>query len=68
MTEKDAVLDAEHDDDYTRLPGLFRRWEIEAALKAGMDFHLEEAGYASDGSVLYVVFTREPRPNTEIKR
>ena len=65
MTEKDAVLDAEHDDDYTRLPGLFRRWEIEAALKARMDFHLEEAGTASDGAQLYVVFTREPRREIE---
>ena len=38
------------DPEFIRLPGLFRRWEIEQVLEPGSDFHLEEAGDASDGS------------------
>ena len=37
------------DDDFVRLPGLFRRWEIEQVVDPGVDFHLEEAGEADAG-------------------
>ena len=47
------------DDDFVRLPGLFRRWEIEQVIDAGADFHLEEAGEASDGTPLFAVYRRE---------
>lgn len=47
------------DDDFVRLPGLFRRWEIEQVVDAGADFHLEEAGDASDGTPLFAVYRRE---------
>lgn len=46
--------------DFLRIPGLFRRWEIEQVLEAGADFHLEEAGTSSDGTPLYAVFRRQP--------
>ncbi|MFZ5442345.1 MAG: hypothetical protein ACOZQL_20215 [Myxococcota bacterium] len=42
-----------------RLPGLFRRWEIEQVVDPGADFHLEEAGDASDGTPLFAVYRRE---------
>ena len=48
------------EDDYVRLPGLFRRWEIEQVLEPGLDFHLEEAGEASDGTPLFAVYRRDP--------
>jgi hypothetical protein len=44
------------DDDFVRLPGLFRRWEIEQVVDPGADFHLEEAGDASDGTPLFAVY------------
>jgi len=47
-------------DEFVRLPGLFRRWEIEQVLEPGVDFHLEEAGEASDGTPLFAVYRREP--------
>jgi hypothetical protein len=31
-------------EDFVRLPGLYRRWELEQVVDAGADFHLEEAG------------------------
>jgi hypothetical protein len=46
--------------DFLRVPGLFRRWEIEQILVPGADFHLEEAGAASDGTPLYAVYRRQP--------
>ena len=45
-------------DELLRLPGLFRRWEIEQVVEAGSDFHLEEAGCASDGTPLFAVYQR----------
>lgn len=55
------------DEDFVRLPGLFRRWEIEQVVDPGADFHLEEAGNASDGTPLLAVYRRErttPNRNT----
>lgn len=46
--------------EFLRIPGLFRRWEIEQILEPGADFHLEEAGAAADGTPLYAVFRRLP--------
>lgn len=59
------------DDQFVRLPGLFRRWEIEQVIDPGADFHLEEAGEASDGTPLFAVYRRErttsstPNPKKE---
>jgi len=47
-------------EGFVRLPGLFRRWELEQVLEPGIDFHLEEAGEASDGTPLLAVYRREP--------
>lgn len=55
------------DEAFVRLPGLFRRWEIEQVVDPGADFHLEEAGDASDGTPLFAVYRRErttPNRNT----
>ena len=64
MTEQKArAVPATRPDEFVRLPGLFRRWEIERVLEAGQDFHIEEAGTASDGTPLFAVYRREPNPN-----
>jgi hypothetical protein len=47
------------DEDFIRLPGLFRRWEIEQVVEPGADFHLEDAGDAADGTPLFAVYRRE---------
>jgi len=41
------------------VPGLFRRWEISDVVEPGDDFHLEEAGTASDGTPLFALYRRE---------
>lgn len=48
------------DDEFVRLPGLYRRWEFERVIEPGRDLHIEEAGAASDGTPLFAVYEREP--------
>ena len=48
-------------EDFIRLPGLFRRWEIEQVVETGADFHIEEAGHTADGTPLWAVY-RRPHP------
>jgi hypothetical protein len=59
MNHAQPITGPTDDDDFVRLPGLFRRWEIEQVVAAGTDFHLEEAGDASDGTPLFAVYRRE---------
>jgi len=47
------------DEDFIRLPGLYRRWELGDVLDIGSDFHLEDAGDAADGTQLIAVYRRE---------
>ncbi|WNG39320.1 hypothetical protein F0U61_40890 [Archangium violaceum] len=60
------MMDCEHEsrepDDFIRLPGLFRRWEIDQVADPEADFHLEEAGATSDGTQLFAVYRRERAP------
>lgn len=63
------------DEDFIRLPGLFRRWELNDVIDVGADFHLEDAGEAADGTQLIAIYRRErrstpndrsnPNPNTK---
>lgn len=48
-------------DDFIRLPGLFRRWELEDMLEVGTDFHLEDAGETADGTQLLAIYSRPAR-------
>ena len=49
---------ATNPDTFERLPGLYRRWEMPQVLEAGQDFHIEEAGTASDGTQLFAIYRR----------
>ena len=53
------------EDDLIRLPGLFRRWEIEAVVTPQTDFRIEEAGTAADGTPLFAIYHRAKRANPE---
>ena len=63
MDHAQPITSPTDDDDFVRLPGLFRRWEIEQVVEPGADFHLEDAGDAADGTPLFAVYRRE-RPTT----
>ena len=53
-------------DAFERLPGLYRRWEVQQVLEARHDFHIEGAGTATDGTELFAVYRR--RHNQEETR
>ena len=46
-------------EKFVRLPGLFRRWEIEEEIVPGSDVHIEVAGEASDGTPLFAAHWSE---------
>jgi len=46
-------------EDFLRVPGLFRRWEIEQVIEQGTAYHIEGAGSTSDGTTLFAVFRQE---------
>jgi len=60
MNEQETPTPRTVPEQFIRLPGLFRRWEFEQVLEPGSDFHIEEAGEASDGTLLFAVYRREP--------
>lgn len=59
--EPPPILTLPGDEDFIRLPGLFRRWELNDVVELGADFHLEDAGEAADGTQLIAVYRRERR-------
>lgn len=47
-------------EDFRRLPGLFRRWELIEILRPGVHYQLEDAGSMQDGTPLIAVFVSDP--------
>jgi hypothetical protein len=46
-------------EQFIRLPGLHRSWEIQQLLEPGCTLHVEEAGEAEDGTPLFAVYRQE---------
>jgi hypothetical protein len=59
MTDDTKPKPTDRDEEFLRLPGLFRRWELQDVVQAGPDFHFEEAGATEDGTPLFAVYRRE---------
>jgi hypothetical protein len=53
-------------EDFRRLPGLFRRWELMEILRPGVHYHLEHAGSMQDGTPLLAVFTCDPTTSENV--
>src|SRR5258708_9445115 len=49
-------------DDFVRVPGLLRRWELEQVVTSGAEYHIEEAGELSDKTQVFAVYRREHTP------
>ena len=58
MSDQPWPTPATRPDAFERLPGLYRRWEVQRVLAPGSDFHIEEAGTAADGTQLFAVYRR----------
>ena len=59
MTDRSTPQSVDEDDDFVRLPGLFRRWEIEQVVDPEAEFHIEGAGTSFDGTDLFAVYRRD---------
>lgn len=46
-------------DDFVRVPGLLRRWELEQVVTGGAEYRIEEAGELSDKTEVFAVYRRE---------
>ena len=51
-------IPAEQPDEFLRLPGLFRRWELEQVVDGDHDLHVEPAGHCEDGTSLFAAYAR----------
>jgi len=47
-------------DEFVRIPGLLRRWEIAQVVSTDAEFLIEEAGEMTDHTPLFAVYEREP--------
>jgi hypothetical protein len=59
MTTKHESGSCVASEDFLRLPGLFRRWEIEQVIEGSDEFHISAAGATEDGAELFAVYYRE---------
>lgn len=44
------------DEDFEKLPGLYRSWELALILLAGRNYRLVDVGLLSDGGALFAVY------------
>jgi hypothetical protein len=58
LTQK-VNLELDPLDDFVRVPGLLRRWEIEQVVTGGAEYRIEEAGELSDKTQVFAVYRRE---------
>lgn len=50
--------DHQDDEEWLRLPGLFRRWEFEQVIDAGDEYLVQQAGEAEDRTKLFTIYSR----------
>lgn len=48
-------MDSEH-DEYEKLPGYFRVWDLAQVILAGRRYRVEDIGMLADGGALYAVY------------
>lgn len=53
------------EDEWQRLPGLLRRWEVEQVINENHDLHVEAAGRCEDGTSLFAAYARSREPRRD---
>jgi len=51
---------------YVRLPGLYRRWEMEQVIEAGFEYRVEEWGKDASGCELFALYRRVPEEEVPV--
>lgn len=47
------------DEDYRRMPGLFRLWDIQFVIERDDDWRIQYASLTEDGTPLFAVYRRK---------
>ena len=47
-------------ENYRRVPGLFRRWELTEVCEPNRNYQIEDAGAHADGTPLLAIYVSEP--------
>ena len=50
-------------EDFRRLPGLYRRWELAEICEANRNYRVEDAGTDADGTPLLAIYVCDPVPD-----
>jgi hypothetical protein len=50
-------------EDFRRLPGLYRRWELTEVCEPNRNYQIEDAGTHADGTPLLAIYVAEPAPD-----
>lgn len=58
QTLDELMRHAQEPSRYERVPGLFRRWELEDVIEAGHEYRVEEAGRDDSDSPLFALYRR----------
>ncbi|HET9622918.1 MAG TPA: hypothetical protein VFP84_16210 [Kofleriaceae bacterium] len=53
-------------NEFVRLPGLLRRWELSQVVEPSADYRIEAAGETSDGTPVFAVYHRERTPEADV--
>ena len=51
-------------EDFKRIPGLFRRWELTEVCEANRNYQIEDAGTHADGTPLLAIYVSAPALDT----
>lgn len=51
-------------EDFKRIPGLFRRWELTEVCEANRNYQIEDAGTHADGTPLLALYVSAPALDT----
>ena len=54
--------------NWDRVPGLYRRWELEQVIEAGFEYRVETSGCDDTGMDLHAVYRRESSDNNDTNR
>ena len=57
--QMDLEIELDPLDDFVRVPGLLRRWELEQVVTSDAEYRIEAAGELSDRTQVFAVYRRE---------
>ena len=53
------MIERQQNEDFTRIPGLYRAWDFGVLLEEGRSYRIEDGGRTDDGQPLYLVFRND---------